>query len=108
MKRLLCSLLLVASSLLIATSMKVHAQAPLALDPGLGITTIPLYDTPPPSAANDPADQPTLTVFVPQPGRGNGSAIIVAPGEPILDLPVTWKVDRLLTGSRYVDLLHLS
>ena len=86
MKRLLCSLLLVASSLLIATSMKVHAQAPLALDPGLGITTIPLYDTPPPSAANDPADQPTLTVFVPQPGRGNGSAIIVAPGGAYLGL----------------------
>ncbi len=58
-----------------------HAQASLPLDPALGITTIPLYSGVPAGATKaDPANDPTLTVFLPQHGRATGSAIIVAPG----------------------------
>ncbi len=54
-----------------------YAQV-LPLDPALGISTIPLYAGVPPGGNSQ--DIPTLTVFVPQTGRGNGSAIIIAPG----------------------------
>lgn len=54
---------------------------PIALDPALGITTIPLWNgAPPGSEANPSTDIPTLTVFVPHPGKGNGTAVVVAPG----------------------------
>ncbi len=85
-KRLLGLLVLLASSLFGAPSTTMLAQAPLPLDPVLGITTIPLYETPPTNGAGNPTDQPTLTVFVPQPGHNNGSAIIVAPGGAYLGL----------------------
>jgi acetyl esterase/lipase len=84
--RLFASFVLAASSILVFPQMDIHAQAPLALDPALGITTIPLYAAPPSNASTDPVDQPTLTVFAPQPGHGNGSAIIVAPGGAYLGL----------------------
>ncbi len=56
----------------------------LPLDPEMGITTIPLYSQPLPGV--DAADQPTLTVFVPQKGHGTGSAVVVAPGGAYLHL----------------------
>jgi acetyl esterase/lipase len=56
----------------------------LPLDPALGITTVPLYSQP--LAGVDAADQPTLTVFMPQPRHGTGSAIVIAPGGAYLGL----------------------
>jgi acetyl esterase/lipase len=58
-----------------------------AVDPALGITTMQLW----PSGAaqvvgTDPADLPTLSVFVPQQGKGTGAAVIVAPGGAYLRL----------------------
>jgi acetyl esterase/lipase len=63
-----------------------HQSEPL--DPGLGIVTIPLYGVTSP-AISMPANttgEPTLTVFTPQPGLSNGSAVIVAPGGAYLGL----------------------
>jgi acetyl esterase/lipase len=58
-----------------------------ALDPALGISTIPLWPSNAPEVAGtDAADLPTLTVFLPQKGRGTGSAVIVAPGGSYLGL----------------------
>jgi acetyl esterase/lipase len=56
----------------------------LPLDPGLGITTVPLYGTALPGV--EAADQPTMTVFVPQKGHGTGSAVVIAPGGAYLHL----------------------
>ncbi len=72
--------------LVISSTMTMAAQTPPALDPALGITTIPLYDVPPSTTSQDVDGPPTLTVFLPQPGRSNGSAIIVAPGGAYLGL----------------------
>ncbi|HVU31781.1 MAG TPA: alpha/beta hydrolase [Opitutaceae bacterium] len=50
-------------------------------DPALGIATVRLWDGPAPGAKGTKGeDVPTLTIFSPQPGRGTGSAVIVAPG----------------------------
>ena len=47
----------------------------------LGIATLPLWDGDAPGAlGNGQADVPTLTLFRPHPGTGNGTAVIVAPG----------------------------
>lgn len=64
------------------------AQTPdQPLDPELGITTLPLWPNGSAAIAGTPqADQPTLTVFVPQKGKGTGSAVIVAPGGAYLGL----------------------
>jgi acetyl esterase/lipase len=64
-----------------------RAQAEQAVDPALGISTLQLW----PSGASevagtDAADLPTLTVFLPQKGKGTGSAVIVAPGGAYLGL----------------------
>jgi acetyl esterase/lipase len=59
---------------------QVRAAQSLPLDPALGIATLPLWDGPAPGSAADGADSPTLTVFPPQPGKANGTAVIVAPG----------------------------
>jgi len=53
------------------------SQTP-ALDPSFGISVMPLWDTPP--ANTTATNQPTLTLFLPQPGRSNGTAVIVVPG----------------------------
>jgi len=66
----------------------VSAQAPgasiessPAIDPALGISTLPLWPSGAPElAGTDPADVPTLTVFPPQKGRATGSAVVIAPG----------------------------
>jgi acetyl esterase/lipase len=57
------------------------AQAEQAVDPALGLSTLQLWPKGAPQVAGtDWKDLPTLTVFVPQKGRGTGSAVIVAPG----------------------------
>ena len=50
----------------------------LPLPAGTGITTMPLYDGPTPGG--DQGNPPALTMFAPQPGRGTGSAVVIAPG----------------------------
>jgi acetyl esterase/lipase len=56
-------------------------QAAPAVDPALGISTMQLWPSGAPEVAGtDPADLPTLTVFVPSPGKATGAAVIVAPG----------------------------
>jgi acetyl esterase/lipase len=63
-----------------------HGRAQV-LDPALGISTVPLWPSDAPEVAGtDAADLPTLTVFLPQKGRGTGSAVIVAPGGSYLGL----------------------
>ena len=71
-----------ALTLLLAVPLCAQAPPP-PLDPALGLTTIPLYDTPPPGPA---ADLPTLTVFPPQSGHSRNTAVIVAPGGAYLGL----------------------
>jgi acetyl esterase/lipase len=57
------------------------------LDPALGISTIPLWPSNAPEVAGtDAADLPTLTIFLPQKGKGTGSAVVVAPGGAYLGL----------------------
>lgn len=63
------------------------AQVEPAIDPALGISTLPLW----PNGASEtadtsPADLPTLTVFPPQNGKGTGSAVVIAPGGAYLHL----------------------
>jgi acetyl esterase/lipase len=59
----------------------VGAQTGPPIDPALGISTLPLWPKESPQVAGtDPADLPTLTLFLPQKGKGTGSAVIVAPG----------------------------
>jgi acetyl esterase/lipase len=61
--------------------------APQVIDPALGISTLQLWPSGAPEVAGtDPADLPTLTVFVPQKGHATGSAVIVAPGGAYLGL----------------------
>jgi acetyl esterase/lipase len=65
----------------------VNAQAEQALDPALDISTISLWPSGSPQVeGTPPADLPTLTVFLPQKGRGTGSAVIVAPGGAYIGL----------------------
>src|SRR6185437_16660883 len=53
----------------------------------LGITTIRLWQGDAPEAkGNACKDIPTLTIFVPQPGHGNGSAVVVVPGGAYMGL----------------------
>jgi len=51
----------------------------LPVDPAMGIATLPLW---PLTQGSESAVElsPTLTVFLPGPGQGNGTAVIVAPG----------------------------
>jgi acetyl esterase/lipase len=63
------------------------AQTEPALDPALGISTMSLWPAGAPETANtSPEDLPTLTVFVPQKGKGTGSAVVVAPGGAYIHL----------------------
>ncbi len=60
---------------------QVAGSSTQALDPELGISTLQLWPSGAPEIEGTPAeDLPTLTVFVPQKGKGTGSAVIVAPG----------------------------
>ena len=65
----------------------VGAQAEQAIDPALGISTLQLWPREASQVAGtDPADLPTLTLFLPQKGKGTGSAVIVAPGGAYVNL----------------------
>jgi acetyl esterase/lipase len=63
-----------------------HAQLSPCAVPGtnngfLGVETIRLWPGPAPQAKGDACDDiPTLTVFEPHPGTGNGSAVLIFPG----------------------------
>jgi acetyl esterase/lipase len=71
----------IATALCLLVAAGAGAQVELPLDPALGISTLPLWPTGSPHIAGTSAgDLPTLTVFLPQKGRGTGSAVIVAPG----------------------------
>lgn len=81
--RLCCLIVAGAMAVQLAGGQSTAATASTAqpLDPMLGISTVPLWDGAAPGAkGTDSADIPTLTVFVPHPGRGNGTAVVVAPG----------------------------
>ena len=70
----------------------IHAQKPPCATPSndnpfLGIDTIRLWPGDAPQAkGNACEDVPTLTVLDPQPGHGNGSAVVVLPGGAYLGL----------------------
>jgi acetyl esterase/lipase len=50
-------------------------------NPFLGVQTVRLWPGPAPQAKGDTCDDiPTLTIFDPHPGTGNGSAVIIFPG----------------------------
>jgi acetyl esterase/lipase len=73
--------------LLSMSALQASAQTEAPIDPTLGISTMQLWPTGSPEVAGtDPADLPTLTVFVPQPGKGTGAAVVVAPGGAYLRL----------------------
>jgi acetyl esterase/lipase len=75
--------LLAACLLSVSTA---HAQLSPCAIPGtnnafLGIETTRLWPGPAPQAKGDTCDDiPTLTIFDPQPGTGNGSAVVIFPG----------------------------
>lgn len=59
----------------------IPATQTVPVEAGLGIRTIPLWEGIPPGANETLSkDMPTLSVFVPEPGRGNGTAVLIAPG----------------------------
>jgi acetyl esterase/lipase len=82
-----CLLAAGLASALLAPAQVAGTQAEQAVDPALGISTLQLWPSGAPEVANtSPADLPTLTVFLPQKGKGTGSAVIVAPGGAYLRL----------------------
>ncbi len=87
-KTLLAVLLcLLAARLVDAQAASSSSQADQALDPALDISTLQLWPSGAPQVEGTPTgDLPTLTVFLPQKGRGTGSAVIVAPGGAYLGL----------------------
>lgn len=74
-----------AAASLLAASMA-SAQAPSCATVGqdnafLGVQTVKLWPGSPPEAKGDGCyDIPSLTIFEPQPGTANGSAVIILPG----------------------------
>ncbi len=74
------------------TGLGLRAQTPSSsampsLDPALDVATVRLWNGEAPEAKGTGyADTPTLTIFPPQPGKGNGTAVIVAPGGAYLGL----------------------
>ncbi|MGC2402213.1 MAG: alpha/beta hydrolase [Acidobacteriaceae bacterium] len=76
-----------APALCLMAATMASAQTGPAIDPALDISTLPLWPAGAAETANtSPADLPTLTVFLPQEGRGTGSAVVVAPGGAYLGL----------------------
>jgi acetyl esterase/lipase len=64
----------------------------------LGIQTIRLWAGPAPQAKGDTCDDiPTLTIFEPQSGMGNGSAVVIFPGGAYRNLAAN------LEGRQYAD-----
>jgi acetyl esterase/lipase len=64
--------------ILAASAQVLPAQKTVAVDGNLGMTTLPLWGNS--GAGGKNAETAFFTLFVPQPGRGNGTAVIVAPG----------------------------
>jgi len=56
------------------------------IDKGFGISTIPLWGAGSSQAGGKNSETATLTVFIPQPGHGVGTAVIIAPGGAYLRL----------------------
>lgn len=55
--------------------------APVEIDAGFGLSTIALWEGGAPGTLGSATDDvPALTIFPPQHGKGNGSAVVVAPG----------------------------
>src|ERR1700761_5947360 len=76
-----------APALFLLAATLAGAQTEPALDPALGISTISLWPAgAPETASTSPEDLPTLTVFLPQKGKGTGSAVVVAPGGAYIHL----------------------
>ena len=69
---------------LILAVISLHAFAQTSPAPdfekSLGITTLPLWGRPASSDGGAHSESSTLTVFVPHPGRENGTGIVIAPG----------------------------
>src|SRR3984957_12564160 len=84
---ILCLLAAGLARTLVAPAQVAGTETEQAVDPALGISTLQLWPAGAPEVANtSPADLPTLTVFLPQKGKGTGSAVIVAPGGAYLRL----------------------
>jgi acetyl esterase/lipase len=80
-------LCLLAVGLVNAQTASSSSQPDQPLDPALGLSTLQLWPSGAPEVQGTPAaDLPTLTVFLPQQGKGTGSAVIVAPGGAYLHL----------------------
>jgi len=88
--RSLCSVLALAASVHAAhaqTDPKTLCTETTATNAYLGITTIRLWPGDAPEAKGAACDDiPTLSVLQPQPGRANGSAVIVMPGGAYMGL----------------------
>jgi acetyl esterase/lipase len=81
LKQLVAVLVLACSALLAAQPSKPPCAAPGENNPFLGIQTIRLWPGEAPQAKGKACeDTPTLTIFDPQPGTANGSAVVVFPG----------------------------
>ena len=90
---------LLAASLVNAQTASSSSQSDQPLDPTLGISTLQLWPSGAPEIQGTPgADLPTLTVFLPQEGKGTGSAVIVAPGGAYRTFPATSKAGRWPIG----------
>ena len=95
--------LLTTVILLLAAPIQLRSQMPTsgeanALDPALGMSTMPLWPHGAPGAkGSSPADIPTLTLF--RPAHPNGTAIVVVPGGDYVMLAANYEgrqpADRL-------------
>lgn len=75
-----CSLGACALGMLSASAQVPSVENSVMVDKNLGVTTMPLWGAPGASGAGKNSDTSFLTLFLPQPGRSNGTALIVAPG----------------------------
>ena len=74
--------LLFASGVAVASAQA--RSGPASIDPGFGISTIPLWGAAQEGGKN--SETSTLTVFVPQHGHGIGTAVVIAPGGAYMGL----------------------
>jgi acetyl esterase/lipase len=80
-RRAAIAILFLAGSCLYAQNATNSSDQLSAFENKFGIQIIRLWDGDAPGAKGDEAiDIPTLTVFLPQPNTGNGTAVIIAPG----------------------------
>ena len=63
-----------------------QSKPTVAVSASLGISTLPLWQGASPEIAGANSESATLSVFEPQPGGGNGTAVIIAPGGAYLGL----------------------